>query len=296
MACARTRATAAIHDRRRILAVALVAVVVGCGQSGISWDDAAPAAADETPHGTRLVLDESGHPRFATDTLALRGLPSMQGMCASSLRLIRGADQPERVYAVWWAARPDSSAGLFAATSANRGATWDAPQSVDSTDHSVIGCSRPAPAVATSDSLLHIAYAMQAPEGTGVFFAHSMDRGKMFHSPVPVAYGERLVATAIAAQGDDVVVAYEDPSGGAERIGVAASRTQGHIFELHTSASNEQDHAISPRIAIRGRTIAVAWRVRPPGQAGTGIGSAGTEGADADSTRGGWILRRGHLP
>jgi len=277
-----------------MLSLALVAIAAGCAQSGIDWDDATPAVGG--PQGTRLVIDADDHPRLATDTLALRGLPSMEGMCATSLRLIRGADAPARIYAVWWAARPDSSAGLFASTSANRGATWNPAQAVDSTDQSVVGCSRPAPAVATSDSLLHIAYAMKAPEGTGVFFAHSMDRGMMFHSPVPVAYGERLVATAIAAQGDDVVVAYEDPSGGAERIGVATSRTQGHIFELHGVASNEQDHATGPRVAIRGHTIAVAWRARPPGQSGTGIGSAGTEGADADSTRGGWILRRGHLP
>lgn len=289
----------ATREWRRILSLALVASAAGwaaCGQSGISWDDARPATDAAIPHGTRLTLDDTDHPRFTSDSLALRGLPSMQGMCAASLRLIRGADQPDRVYAVWWAARSDSSAGLYAATSANRGATWDASQSVDSTDRSAVGCARPAPSVATSDSLLHIAYAMKAPEGTGVFFAHSMDRGRMFHSPVPVAYGERLVATAIAAQGDDVVVAYEDPSGGAERIGVAASRTQGHIFELHAVASSEQDDATSPRVAIRGHTIAVAWRVRPPGEAGTGIGAAGTEGADADSTRGGWILRRGHLP
>jgi hypothetical protein len=243
------------------------------------------------------MIDSSGHARFTPDTLALRGLPSEPNMCAASLRLVAAPpDQPGRVYAVWWAVRPDSSAGLYAATSANQGKTWDAPEPVDTTDRSSVGCRRPAPAVATSDTLLHVAYAMKAPEGTGVFFAHSMDRARMFHAPVPVAYGERLVATAIAAQGDDVVVAYEDPSGGRARVGMAASTTQGHIFEYHTVASSEQDQASSPRVALSGHTIAVAWRVRPPGDAGTGIGAAGTEGAVADSTRGGWIVRRGRLP
>lgn len=218
-------------------------------------------------------------------------------MCPTSLRLVAApASQPGRVYAVWWAVRPDSSAALYAATSANQGRTWDAAEPVDTTDRSSTGCRRPAPAVATSDTLLHVAYSMKAPEGTGVFFAHSMDRARMFHAPVPIAYGDRLVAAAIAAEGDDVVVAYEDPSGGRERVGVAASTTQGHLFEIHAIASSEQDEASSPRVALRGRTIAVAWRVRPPGAAGTGIGAAGTEGADADSTRGGWIVRRGHLP
>jgi hypothetical protein len=279
------------------MAFLAAAALVACSSSGFSWDDPAPADSSTTGHGARLIVDSTDHARFAPDTLALRGLPSEPHMCSASLRLVAaGPDQRGRVYAVWWSVRADSSAGLYAATSANQGKTWDDPQPVDTTDRSSTGCRRPAPAVATSDTLLHVAYSMKAPEGTGVFFAHSMDRARMFHAPVPVAYGDRLVATAIAAQGDDVVVAYEDPSGGRERVGVAASTTQGHIFEYHTIASSEQDQASSPRVALQGRIIAVAWRVRPPGDAGTGIGAAGTEGAEADSARGGWILRRGHLP
>ena len=50
------------------------------------------------------------------------------------------------------------------------------------------------PSLATVGDDVYVAYSMAAPEGTGVFFAHSM--GSMLHAPVPVIYGERLVSTA----------------------------------------------------------------------------------------------------
>ena len=73
---------------------------------------------------------------------------------------------------------------------------------------------------------------MIAPEGTGVFFAHFMGS----HAPLTGCrsiYGERLVATAIAAEGDRVAVAYEEPNGTRQQVDVALSQTQGHIFEWH---------------------------------------------------------------
>jgi len=98
---------------------------------------------------------------------------------------------------------------------------------------------------------------MIAPEGTGVFFAHFM--GSMLHSPVPVIYGERLVATAIAAEGDRVAVAYEEPNGARRQIDVAVSATQGHLFEVHMTASRPVDAATTPEVALAGRSLAVAW-------------------------------------
>jgi hypothetical protein len=104
---------------------------------------------------------------------------------------------------------------------------------------------------------------MIAPEGTGVFFAHTMS--SMLHSPVAVIYGDRLVATAIAAEGrgDRVAIAYEEPNGKREQIDLALSTTEGHIFEVHTTASRDVDVAASPQIALAGRSIAVSWLERP---------------------------------
>jgi hypothetical protein len=104
---------------------------------------------------------------------------------------------------------------------------------------------------------LHIAYSMVAPEGTGVFFAHFMN--SMLHSPVAVIYGERLVPTAIAADGDRVAVAYEEPNGKRRQIDVALSSTQGHIFEWHATASRDVDVAATPAVAIANHHLAVAW-------------------------------------
>jgi hypothetical protein len=103
---------------------------------------------------------------------------------------------------------------------------------------------------------------MAAPEGTGVFFAHFM--GSMLHSPVAVIYGERLVPTAIAARGDSVVVAYEEPNGSRKQVDVAMSTTQGHLFDWHTTASRDIDAASSPQVALAGKTLAVSWLTRRP--------------------------------
>ena len=107
---------------------------------------------------------------------------------------------------------------------------------------------------------LHTAYSMIAPEGTGVFFAHFM--GSMLHSPVAVIYGERLVATAIAAEGDRVVVAYEEPNGTRKQVDVALSTTQGH-----SSTGTRPRRATSTRRQRRpsrspDNTLAVSWVTR----------------------------------
>jgi hypothetical protein len=81
----------------------------------------------------------------------------------------------------------------------------------------------------------------------------------MLHSPVAVIYGDRLVETAIAADGDRVAVAYEEPNGTRQQVDVAVSLTQGHIFERHSAASRSIDLATTPAVAIRGDRVAVAW-------------------------------------
>lgn len=136
--------------------------------------------------------------------------------------------------------------------------------SVDTSDVSSTGCNRPPPALTTVGDDVYVAYSMIASEGTGVFFAHTM--GGMLHSPVAVIYGERLVATAIAAHGDSVAVAYEEPNGSRQQVDVALSTTQGHIFEVHTVATRGVDVAAAPSVALDGRTIAVGWMEKRDGE------------------------------
>jgi hypothetical protein len=156
--------------------------------------------------------------------------------------------------------RRDSSAVLYISASADSGHTWGTPTAVDTSDVSSAGCRRPPPSLTTVGDDVYVAYSMAAPEGTGVFFAHTMSG--MVHSPVPVIYGDRLVATAIAADSQHVAVAYEEPNGTRQQIDLALSATQGHLFETHTTASRSVDNATSPLVALRDSTVAVSWLTR----------------------------------
>ena len=134
-------------------------------------------------------------------------------------------------------------------------------KSADSTDKGHNGCARPAPFIAadSTNGYVHVVYFMVAAEGPGVFFTHSMGQGVMFHSPVPIVYGERVSAAAVACNGDTVAVAYLDPNSARPQLWLALSRTTGHIFESRTEVSPSTEEAARPAVAVRGHRIAVAW-------------------------------------
>jgi hypothetical protein len=166
------------------------------------------------------------------------------------------------VYAVWWAPRADSSAALLAARSPDGGRSWPDIATVDTVDRGHNGCRRPAASVAAdaSTGYVHVAYTLVAPGAPGVFFAHSMPGRFTFHAPVPIIYGDHPGRTSVAASGDIVAVAYEDPNGAEARVGLALSRTLGHTFEHRTTASTGIGAAVEPQVAVAGGTVAVAWR------------------------------------
>jgi hypothetical protein len=236
-------------------AAVLLVFLAACNTDPIAWND--PKAVADAPVRGRLLVDSIGNARFVTDSSLPVVPPMPPGACVNSLRTARGTS---RFYGAWWAVRRDSSAVLYTTVSRDQGKTWDTPVPVDTLDVSSRGCNRPPPALATSGDDLHTAYSMIAPEGTGVFFAHFM--GSMLHSPVAVIYGERLVATAIAAEGDRVAVAYEEPNGSRQQVDVSLSLTQGHIFERHSVASRAIDVATDPSVALNGPHIAVGWMTR----------------------------------
>ena len=247
----------------------LALAAAGCDAPPVEWGD---PVARSGPSTGRLTVDSAARVQFVQDSSSTPAL-SFPGVCPGS---VRTAGDASRRRAVWWGLRPDSGAVLYLAASADSGKTWSAPVKVDTADTGVHACQRPAPTIAAVGDDLHIAYSMAATEGTGVFFAHFL--GSMVHSPVAVIYGDRIVPTAIAAEGNRVAVAYEQPNGTRHQIGLALSSSQGHIFEVHTAASRDIDDATDPGVAIAGNTIAVSWLSPRPG--------------DTTSTR---VVRVGHI-
>lgn len=240
--------------------LALLFAAIGCtGSSPVRWET---SQAVQAP-GSAVTVTPAGD--VIPDTLAVLAshLPVPASACAGSLRLARAGG---RIFSAWWSARSDSTALLLSSASNDSGRTWRQPVAVDSTDHGRIGCARTAPSIAANmaSGYVHVSYAMQAAEGPGLFYAHSMDGGITFHAPVPILYGERLGATSVAASGDVVVVAFEDPGSRTPRIGLALSATMGHIFENRVMpVSDDNSAATQPLAAVNGRHITVAWREKP---------------------------------
>ena len=190
-------------------------------------------------------------------------LPEGTPQCEGSL--VATQARGDTAYAAWWAPRADSSALLVVARSDDGGRNWRAPEVADSTDKGHTGCGRPAPFIAadSTNGYVHVVYFMVAAEGPGVFFTHSMGQGVMFHSPVPMVYGERASASAVACNGDTVAVAYLDPNSAGPQLWLALSRTTGHVFESRTDVSPSTESASRPAVAVSGHRIAVAWSEAP---------------------------------
>jgi len=196
-------------------------------------------------------------------------LPSVPGASAQCIQSIRSAAVGNELVRVWWSMRADSSVVLSLQHSPDLGGRWDAPIEIDGRDGGRRGCTRPAPGVSydSASRYVYVAYFIEAADGAGVFFAHSMDDGSMFHSPVPVVYGNTPSVAAVAGHGDSVVVAFEDPNSTTPRIGIVLSRTTGHIFEQRDEVTPEEVPARAPWVALAHDTITVWWKV--PDRRGT---------------------------
>jgi hypothetical protein len=236
----------------------VVLVLLGCDEPPVQWG--ATRTVPAVPAST-VSPDGSLHP----DSMAMLAAhlpPPERAVCPGSLALSRASG---RLYAAWWRVRPDSGALLLAAHTGDEGRTWSTPAPVDTTDRSVSGCNRSPPAIAadSASGYVHVVFALLGREGPGLFYAHSMDEGATFHSAVPIFYGDRLGRSSVAADGDLVAVAFEDPNSRTPRIGLALSRTMGHIFEERLLPISD-DHGVAthPLAAVRDRRVAVAWHRR----------------------------------
>jgi hypothetical protein len=240
-----------------MIAWAAFAAAAGCKTSAVGWEQ--PVSAPGDTLGGLGLTRARGLDFVRPESPA--ALPTDSARCA---RTVVAAREGAQWYAAWFSRRADSTVAVLAARSADSGRTWSKPGMVDSVDVAKLGCTRPGPSIAASGGYVHIAYSLEAPEGFGVFFAHSMDNTATFHSPIPVIYGDRLSATATAADGIRVAVAYEDPSGNGHRIDVALSGTQGHTFEPRQRGSPDEMEAVVPEVGLRDSAVALSF-VQPSG-------------------------------
>lgn len=236
----------------------LLALLTACVPEPVEWDEAVARRDGTLADSLRLALSPAGDATFLA-AWEPATWPSEPALCPESRRAVPALGG--EAFASWFTARADSSVLLRVARSDDGGTTWNAPVTADSMDAGRSGCARPAPFLA-ADSLngyVHLAYHLDAREGAGLFFTHSMERGALFHEPVPIVYGDRPSRAAVTSRGDTVVVVYEDPNSRLPRLGVALSRTQGHIFEARAPASDETGEARAPLVAVRGDRIVIAW-------------------------------------
>jgi hypothetical protein len=239
-------------------ALAALVALVGCIPDAVEWQGETLRTGGALGDSLRLALGEDGAPSFLAEW-SPHSWPSEPALCLATRRAVQAPGG--EAYASWFAVRADSSVVLRVARSDDDGRTWQTAVSADSTDIGRAGCARPVPYIA-ADSLngyVHLVYHLDAREGAGLFFTHTMERGALFHAPVPIVYGDRPSHASVASRGDTVVVAYEDPNSRLPRIGLAISRTQGHIFERRLPASDDPGEARMPRVAVRGDRVAIAW-------------------------------------
>jgi hypothetical protein len=199
-------------------------------------------------------------------------LPSTAGAPNPCIRSIRTSGTGDDLFRVWWSSRNDSNVVLSMQRSGDGGRSWEAPVAVDSRDRGRRGCDRPAAGVYydSVSGYLHLVYFIERSDGAGVFFAHSMDKGGMFHAPVAVVYGNVPSAASVAGRGDSVVVVFEDPNATTPRIGIALSRSAGHIFEQRGQVTPDDVLALLPWVALDHGKITVWWKT--PDKSGSPYG------------------------
>ena len=243
------------------MGAACLCALAACEREPVQWGEAVrlePAAVAAAGDTWRLDVSAHGALRVARDTLPA-GAPAERA-CPRSMAFSR--ERGGEWHAVWWRARDDSSVLLEVALSHDGGVTWSAPLAADDRDRGRRGCARPAPSIMADSTtgFVHVAYYLEPDGGGAVWLVHSMDRGVMWHPPVALAFGADPAAASVTASGDTVAVAFESPNANEGWIDVALSWSAGHVIDHRLVAvSGRSVTAHAPRVAMRGRALAVAW-------------------------------------
>ena len=154
---------------RRVLIVLATLTLSSCVSEPVEWSDVA------------YRHSKLGDPP-AISAVRSANLPVVPGTVAPCVRSIVARNHGAELFRAWWAVRGDSNAVLAMQRSTDGGRSWQQPVQVDDRDAGRRGCDRPAPAIAydSSSRYVYLAYFLDARDGSGVFFAHSMDEGRIF--------------------------------------------------------------------------------------------------------------------
>lgn len=250
---------------------ALIALfLAACVYEPIEWHATRTVAFAIRP-ATRLVIEGRGLPRFVDDYVP-RITPG-SGACPSSIVGTTAAGG-ER-YAAWFVERADGRVALVVARSSDAGATWSAPVVAEDRDRGTRACVRPPPSISadSGNNYVHLAYYIEPPEGAGVWYTHSMERGTIWHQTIGILYGEEPAHTSVASAGDTVLVAYEHPGSGGRRIGLAISREAGHTFDERLRVVHATGTVRDPRVAVSAGFVALAWSQAAAGSDSTVTGT-----------------------
>ena len=234
---------------RRTARLSLALLLAACVRDPVEWGNVS------------YRQSQLGDPDARSGVMSAN-IPVIVGMSATCVGSIRTAGNASELFRVWWSSRSDSNVVLWMQRSGDQGMTWQAPVEVESRDRGRRGCNRPAPGIFydPSSGYLHLVYFIEASDGAGVFFAHSMDQGGMFHSPVPVVYGNSPSLASVATHGDSVVVVFEDPNSTRPTIGIVLSRVTGHVFDQRAQVTPDDVLAIAPWVALDHERIRVWWK------------------------------------
>ena len=245
----------------------------------VSHIDSMPESRSASPSTMNMPTHDMGS--MASGDLGNDVTPRDDERCVRSLRISTAPGKG--TVAVWWSRRDRGRVALLTAwrdSTADGPGPWQGPIAVDTLDQgprdaraderNAAGCSRAAPDVVLDplNGFVHVAYALTGPEGSGIFYAHQMVRHVPFEPPQAVIYGDRLGVARVASTGDLVAVVFEDPNGGARAgIGMAVSRSAGHVFDDRLVVTSSTLGGRDPYVVAKGTAMVVGWSEFPGGDA-----------------------------
>ena len=241
-----TRAPRTAHPTRTLPFVAF-ALAVACAPEPVKW--------------TKLSTDAP-----TTSTSPAHAIPGNfqlpPNACPNSLAVVQMS--ATEIHATWWQSDSSGQIQLAVARTSDAGANWSTQMIAHAQGRAGFPCSYPPPAVDADSATgyVHLAYFLQAKEGAGVWYTHSMDRGRSWHAATALIFGDAPARSSVASDGWLLAVAYEAPYEPSRQIWLALSPDAGHTFERGVSVTQGSMLAANPRVSLEDRSISVTWTER----------------------------------